>query len=51
MMLQKTSGIDDMGTIKWDLALILLMCWILVYFCIWKGPKGTGKVRFNLTVN
>ncbi|XP_060560453.1 sodium- and chloride-dependent GABA transporter ine-like [Ruditapes philippinarum] len=45
-LLEKSSGIDEPGVLKWDLSLILLMCWILVYFCIWKGPKLTGKVVY-----
>ncbi|XP_052284256.1 sodium- and chloride-dependent GABA transporter ine-like [Dreissena polymorpha] len=45
-LLQKTSGIDSPGALKWDLSLILLFCWILVYFCLWKGPKLTGKVVY-----
>ncbi|XP_060075999.1 sodium- and chloride-dependent GABA transporter ine-like [Ylistrum balloti] len=45
-MLRKSSGIEEMGMLNWDLSLILLLCWIIVYFCIWKGPKGTGKVVY-----
>lgn len=43
-MLERSSGIEETGRLKWELALILLMCWVIVYFCIWKGPKSTGKV-------
>ena len=43
-MLQLSSGVDHPGTIKWDLALCLLLAWIVVYFCIWKGIKSSGKV-------
>lgn len=45
-----SNGIDDIGPIKWDLALCLLLIWIICFFCIWKGVKSTGKVRlsFNL---
>ncbi|XP_074651903.1 sodium- and chloride-dependent taurine transporter-like [Tubulanus polymorphus] len=41
-----SSGIDDIGNVKWDLALCLLLAWIVVYFCIWKGIKGSGKVMY-----
>ncbi|XP_067684920.1 sodium- and chloride-dependent GABA transporter ine-like [Haliotis asinina] len=45
-VLEQSSGINEQGTIRWELALILLLCWTLVYFCIWKGPKSTGKVVY-----
>lgn len=45
-MLRKSSGIEEQGALNWDLALILLLCWVIVYFCIWKGPRGTGKVVY-----
>ncbi|GFO08625.1 sodium- and chloride-dependent gaba transporter ine-like [Plakobranchus ocellatus] len=45
-VLQKSSGIEEQGSVRWELLLILLMCWVIVYFCIWKGPKSTGKVVY-----
>uniref|UniRef100_A0A8C2BKJ1 Transporter n=1 Tax=Cyprinus carpio TaxID=7962 RepID=A0A8C2BKJ1_CYPCA len=49
-VLRLSSGIEHLGTVRWDLALILLLVWILVYFCIWKGVKSTGKaVYFTAT--
>ncbi|XP_041356897.1 sodium- and chloride-dependent taurine transporter-like [Gigantopelta aegis] len=41
-----SDGIDNVGTIKWDLALCLLFAWIVVYFCICKGVKSSGKVMY-----
>lgn len=43
-MLEQTSGVNETGVIRWELFLILLLAWILIYFCIFKGVKSTGKV-------
>ncbi|XP_025089394.1 sodium- and chloride-dependent GABA transporter ine-like [Pomacea canaliculata] len=45
-VLERSSGIEEQGSIHWQLLLILILCWIIVYFCIWKGPKSTGKVVY-----
>lgn len=44
-----SSGIEDIGNVRWDLALCLLLAWILCYFCVWNGVKTTGKVRHSLS--
>ncbi|XP_029358794.1 sodium- and chloride-dependent GABA transporter 2-like [Echeneis naucrates] len=41
-----SSGIENMGKIRWELALCLLLAWILCYFCVWNGVKSTGKVVY-----
>lgn len=46
-MLEQTSGVEEAGTIRWQLFLILLLAWILIYLCIFKGVKSTGKVSEN----
>ena len=43
-MLKQSDGIDEQGTIVWQLALILLLAWAIVYLCLWKGVRWTGKV-------
>lgn len=43
-VLDQSDGIEDMGNIKWDLALCLVLAWIVVYVCICKGIKSSGKV-------
>lgn len=34
------------GKVLWDLALCLLLAWVICYFCIFKGVKSTGKVVY-----
>uniref|UniRef100_H3D0D0 Solute carrier family 6 member 12 n=1 Tax=Tetraodon nigroviridis TaxID=99883 RepID=H3D0D0_TETNG len=36
----------SMTALHWDLALCLLLAWVMCYFCIWKGIKSTGKVVY-----
>ncbi|KAJ6668305.1 hypothetical protein lerEdw1_015682 [Lerista edwardsae] len=45
-VLSLSSGIDEIGVVKWDLALCLLLVWVICFFCIWKGVKSTGKVVY-----
>lgn len=43
-----SSGIEETGNIKVSLALCLLGAWIIVFLCLCKGVKSSGKVRINL---
>ncbi|XP_037543956.1 sodium- and chloride-dependent GABA transporter ine [Nematolebias whitei] len=45
-MLDQTSGVEEAGTLRWELFLILILAWILIYLCIFKGVKSTGKVVY-----
>ena len=38
----------DIGEIKWDLALCLLLSWIIVFACLAKGIKSSGKVSTRM---
>ncbi|XP_037615891.1 sodium- and chloride-dependent GABA transporter 2-like [Sebastes umbrosus] len=44
-VLRKSDGMF-LGNLNWDLALCLLLAWIVCYFCIFKGIKSTGKVVY-----
>ncbi|XP_044733776.1 sodium-dependent dopamine transporter [Chrysoperla carnea] len=39
-----SGGIDDLGTIKYDMAICLLIVYIICYFSLWKGISTSGKV-------
>lgn len=45
-MLGISSGIEEIGTLRWELAISLLVVWILVYFCVRNGIKTSGKVVY-----
>ena len=43
-MLSRSGGITEAGEIKWELALILLIAWVIVFLCVIRGIKTSGKV-------
>ncbi|XP_063766955.1 sodium- and chloride-dependent GABA transporter 2-like isoform X1 [Eleginops maclovinus] len=45
-VLNITGSVHELGSIRWELALCLLLSWIICYFCVWKGVKSTGKVVY-----
>ncbi|XP_034407781.1 sodium- and chloride-dependent GABA transporter 3-like [Cyclopterus lumpus] len=49
-LLSMSGGIQEVGTVKWELLLCLLACWVACYFCIWKGVRFTGKVVYFTAV-
>ncbi|XGW07543.1 hypothetical protein V3C99_010590 [Haemonchus contortus] len=42
-VLQQTSSIEQFGGIQWELFLIMLLAWIIVYFALWKGITQARK--------
>ena len=51
--LKMSSGIDVYGQPIWYLVMCLMLAWIVVFFCLIKGIKSTGKVEhlhFNLVL-
>ncbi|XP_058259926.1 sodium- and chloride-dependent GABA transporter 2-like isoform X2 [Hemibagrus wyckioides] len=45
-VLNLTSSVYELGSVRWELALCLLLSWIICYFSVWKGIKSTGKVVY-----
>ncbi|XP_077396251.1 sodium- and chloride-dependent GABA transporter 2-like [Festucalex cinctus] len=45
-VLKISGGIEEIGSIRWEVLLCLLANWVICYFCIWKGVKSTGKVVY-----
>lgn len=42
--LKPENGIDNIGAPRWQLVLSLLVAWIIVFLCLCKGVKSSGKV-------
>lgn len=45
-VLQKSSGIDDIGSINWRLCLLLLLAWSIVLICLIRGVQSLGRVVY-----
>ncbi|XP_077421869.1 sodium- and chloride-dependent GABA transporter 2-like [Vanacampus margaritifer] len=45
-VLKISGGIEEVGSIRWEVFLCLLAMWVICYFCVWKGVKSTGKVVY-----
>ncbi|XP_019728829.1 sodium- and chloride-dependent GABA transporter 2-like isoform X2 [Hippocampus comes] len=45
-VLKISGGIEEVGSLRWELVLCLILAWIICYFCIWKGIKSTGKAAY-----
>lgn len=43
-VLQITDSVGQVGGINWMIFFALAAIWVMVYFCIWKGPQSVGKV-------
>ncbi|XP_035027243.2 sodium- and chloride-dependent betaine transporter [Hippoglossus stenolepis] len=45
-VLGMSGGIEELGSVRWELALCLLVSWVFCYFSIWKGVRSSGKVAY-----
>jgi len=44
--LKITSGLHDLGGMRWELVGLLLVVWIVCYLTVFKGTKSTGKAMY-----
>ncbi|XP_076070507.1 sodium- and chloride-dependent glycine transporter 2-like isoform X2 [Mytilus galloprovincialis] len=49
-VLQITSGIEDMGNIRLELLLCLFIFWFIVFLCLCKGIKVSGKIVYMTAI-
>ncbi|XP_034028465.1 sodium- and chloride-dependent creatine transporter 1 [Thalassophryne amazonica] len=45
-VLRLSGGLHEPGDISYEMVLCLIATWVIVYFCMWKGVKSTGKVVY-----
>ncbi|XP_059141431.1 sodium- and chloride-dependent glycine transporter 1-like isoform X2 [Physella acuta] len=45
-VLDVSSGLDEMGDVRWQLLLCLASSWVLVFLCLVKGIQSMGKVVY-----
>ncbi|XP_031551517.1 sodium- and chloride-dependent GABA transporter 3-like [Actinia tenebrosa] len=45
-VLDVSEGLGEVGKINWQMALCLLLAWVILYFCVWKGVRSTGRVVY-----
>ncbi|XP_033637103.1 sodium- and chloride-dependent taurine transporter-like [Asterias rubens] len=46
LQIHLSTGLEDIGGFNWQLTLCLLLAWALVYLCVFKGVKSSGKVVY-----
>ncbi|KAK3770220.1 hypothetical protein RRG08_038731 [Elysia crispata] len=45
-VLQRSKGLEHFGSIRWPLFACLLLSWFVVFLCLCKGVKSSGKVVY-----
>ncbi|CAD5114513.1 DgyrCDS3637 [Dimorphilus gyrociliatus] len=45
-VLNISDGVDNLGGVQWKLALCLLLSWAIVFICLSKGIKTSGKATY-----
>eukprot|EP00064_Thunnus_orientalis_P016385 superscaffoldBa00003237_g16450 len=45
-VLAMSGGIEELGSVRWELVLCLLASWVFTYFSIWKSVRSSAKVAY-----
>nr|XP_022326232.1 sodium- and chloride-dependent glycine transporter 1-like isoform X1 [Crassostrea virginica] len=45
-VLQITEGIEDLGVVRWELLICLAVAWTVIFLCLCKGVKSSGRVVY-----
>ena len=45
-MLELTPGLETLGTLRYELLGLLALAWVIVYFCLWRSVRATGRVVY-----
>ncbi|XP_064610216.1 sodium- and chloride-dependent glycine transporter 1-like [Liolophura sinensis] len=45
-VLNQTDGLHDIGTLRWQTTLCLILAWTVIFLCLAKGVKSSGKVVY-----
>ncbi|EDO28939.1 predicted protein, partial [Nematostella vectensis] len=45
-ILHSSSGVEQVGEVRYDLATALLIAWIVVYLCVSRGIRSSGKIAY-----
>ena len=48
--LHEASGIEQLGSVKWQLTLCLVAVYLICYFSLWKGISTSGKASLQLSI-
>lgn len=45
-VLNQSESFNVIGDIRWELLICLALSWIIIFFCLFKGIKWTGKISY-----
>ncbi|XP_061183619.1 uncharacterized protein LOC133191891 isoform X2 [Saccostrea echinata] len=49
-VLKRSGSMNELGSVQYELALCLLLCWVIVFICLIKGVRTSGKVAYLVVI-